>query len=153
MWSKAMGPQTEAADIVHGMKYRQKGETFRDAVNRVASALNDDGDHYHSLREILGNQRFLPAGRVQAAVGSSREVTPYNCYVSGTIPDSFTSRDNTEQSSIMDRAWEAAQTMRMGGGIGYDFSTLRPRGALIRKLQSHSTGPVSFMRIFNEVCL
>lgn len=75
-----------------------------------------------------------------------------NCYVSGTIPDSFVSRDNAEASSIMHRAEQAATTMRMGGGIGYDFSTLRPEGALIEKLQSRSSGPLGFMPIFNEVC-
>lgn len=144
-----MGPQTEGADAIHAMKYRQKGETFRDAVNRVALALSDGDKHYHELRDVLGDLRFMPAGRVQASVGSSREVTPYNCYVSGRIEDSFVSGDG----SIMQRAHEAATTMRMGGGIGYDFSTLRPRGALIKKLHSHSSGPISFMRIFNEVCL
>lgn len=148
-----MGPKVEACEQVHAMKYRQPGETFRDAMNRVAGALQDSPAHYHAFRDILLEMRFMPAGRIQAAMGSSREVTPYNCYVSGTIPDSFTTRDNPEQSSIMDRAWEAAHTMRMGGGIGYDFSTLRPRGALIKKLSSHSSGPLSFMKIFNEVCL
>ena len=74
------------------------------------------------------------------------------CYVSGTIPDSFVGRDNPEGSSIMDRAREAAATMRMGGGIGYDFSTLRPRRAMIEKLQSESSGPLGFMPIFNEIC-
>ena len=75
-----------------------------------------------------------------------------NCYVSGTIPDSFVARDNPEQSSIMHRAEQSAATMRMGGGIGYNFSTLRPRNALIHKLQSASSGPLGFMPIFNEIC-
>lgn len=144
----SMGPQTEAADAVHAMKYRQDGESFRDAVNRVAYALGDGPDHYHLLRDIFGAQRFIPAGRIQTAMGATRETTPYNCYVSGTIADSFVEGDG----SIMSRATEAAATMRLGGGIGYDFSTLRPRGALIKKLQSHSTGPVSFMTIFDAVC-
>lgn len=142
------GPQTKAAEATHAMKYRQQGETFRDAVNRVASALKDSDQHYHEFREIFGDMRFMPAGRVQAAIGSSKAVTPYNCYVSGTISDSFVD----DEGSIMQRATEAAQTMRMGGGIGYDFSTLRPKGALIKKLQSHSSGPVSFMHIFDAVC-
>lgn len=143
-----IGPQTLAAEATHAMKYRQKHETFRDAVNRVASALKDSDQHYHEFREIFGDMRFMPAGRVQAAIGASKAVTPYNCYVSGTIADSFVDDDG----SIMQRATEAARTMRMGGGIGYDFSTLRPKGALIKKLQSHSSGAVSFMNIFNAVC-
>jgi len=75
-------------------------------------------------------------------------VTPYNCFVSGEIADSFVE----DEGSIMQRAAEAAATMRMGGGIGYDFSSLRPRGALIKKLQSKSSGPISFMEIFDAVC-
>ena len=149
-----VGPQTKFCEDLHAMKYRQEGETFRDAMGRVAQAMadRDSPEHYHSFRDVLLDMRFIPAGRVQAAMGASRDVTPYNCYVSGTIPDSYTQRDNPEQSSIMDRAWEAAQTMRMGGGIGYDFSTLRPKGDLIRKLHSNSSGPISFMKIFDAVC-
>lgn len=147
-----MGPKTAYADRLHAEKYRQPGETFRDAMNRVAKALSDDDAHYHALRDILLRQAFLPAGRVQAAMGSLKAVTPYNCYVSGDIPDSFVARDNPEQSSIMHRAEQAAQTMRMGGGIGYNFSGLRPKSALIKKLMSRSGGPLSFMPIFDRVC-
>lgn len=143
-----MGPQTRVGDYFHAMKYRAEGEDFREANNRVASALKDSDEHYHQFRDITGHQRFMAAGRVQSAMGSSRATTPYNCYVSGTIEDSFVHGEG----NIMQRATEAAATMRMGGGIGYDFSTLRPRGDVIRKLQSHSSGPISFMAIFNEVC-
>jgi ribonucleoside-diphosphate reductase alpha chain len=90
--------------------------------------------------------RFLPAGRVQAAVGATRKTTAYNCFVSPTIEDSFVTGEI--------RSWIARPsrtTMRMGGGIGYDFSTLRPRGDLIKKLQSRSSGPISFMEIFDAV--
>ena len=143
-----MGPQTKVGDYFHAMKYRAEGEDFREATNRVAQALSDGDEHYRKFREITGHQRFMAAGRVQSAMGSARATTPYNCYVSGTIEDSFVHG----AGSIMARASEAATTMRMGGGIGYDFSTLRPRGELIRKLQSHSSGPVSFMDIFDSVC-
>lgn len=146
------GPQTIYADTIHAQKYRLPGETFRDAMGRVASALKDSDAHYHEFRDILLNMRFMPAGRIQAAMGSPKAVTPYNCYVSGAIPDSFVDRNNEHNSSIMHRAEQAAATMRMGGGIGYDFSTLRPAGALIQKLQSKSSGPLGFMPIFNEVC-
>lgn len=143
-----MGPKTVVGDYFHEMKYRADGEDFREANNRVASALKDDDAHYHAFREITGEQRFMAGGRIQAAMGAARATTPYNCYVSGTINDSFVDGDG----SIMDRAKEAAATMRMGGGIGYDFSTLRPRGSMIRKLDSQSSGPVSFMTIFDAVC-
>ena len=142
------GPTQPASQIIHADKYRGQGEGFREANNRVAGALSDDEAHYQVFREITGDQRFLAAGRIQSAMGSTRATTPYNCYVSGTIEDSFVDG----HGSIMDRAREAAATMRQGGGIGYDFSTLRPRGANIKKLQSSSSGPIAFMDIFDAVC-
>lgn len=145
----SIGPQTAAAEIVDAMKYRERGEDFREAINRVAFGLRDSDEHYKAIRDILLHIRFVPAGRVKNAIGATRETTPYNCYVSGTIADSYVH----EIGCIMDRAKEAAATMRMGGGIGYDFSTLRPRGAEIGRLGSHSSGPISFMHIFNSVCL
>lgn len=142
------GPQHPFCDQIHAEKYRGEGEGFPEAMNRVAAAMSDGGERYHTFRDIIRDMRFMPAGRIQAAMGSSKGVTPYNCYVSGTIEDSFIEG----HGSIMGRATEAAQTMRMGGGIGYDFSSLRPRGAGIRGLGSKSSGPVSFMEIFDAVC-
>ena len=142
------GPQVAYSQELHAQKYRGEGESFREAMNRIAAALKDNDQHFADFRDSLLDQRFLPAGRIQSAMGSTRQTTPYNCYVSGTIGDSFVSGDD----SIMARAAQAAATMRMGGGIGYDFSTLRPRGDRIRKLESHSSGPVSFMHIFDAVC-
>lgn len=142
------GPQVPYSQELHSQKYRGSGESFREAMNRIAAALKDDDQHFADFRDALLGMRFLPAGRIQSAMGSTRQVTPYNCYVSGTIHDSFVDGEG----SIMVRAAEAAATMRMGGGIGYDFSTLRPRGDLIRKLQSHSSGPISFMHIFDAIC-
>lgn len=146
--SRVHGPTLPISEEIHASKYRGDGEGFREAMNRVAGALTDGPAHYHEFREILLDMRFMPAGRVQTAMGSLKVVTPYNCFVSGTIEDSFVQG----HGSIMQRAVEAATTMRMGGGIGYDFSTLRPKGALIKKLQSRSSGPISFMDIFDAVC-
>jgi len=143
-----MGPSTIVGDYFHSMKYRGEGEDFREANNRVASALKDGDDHYHAFREITGDMRFMAGGRVQSAMGSTKNVCAHNCFVSGTIEDSFVHGEG----HIMQRATEAAATMRMGGGIGYDFSTLRPRGAMIKKLQSQSSGPVSFMSVFDTIC-
>lgn len=140
------GPTTAFAEQLHSEKYRSPGESFREAMNRVAGALTD-GNDYKPFRDLLLDMRFLPAGRVQAAVGATRRTTAFNCFVSPSITDSFVSGQN----SIMDCAAQAATTMRMGGGIGYDFSTLRNRGAIIKKLQSKSSGPVSFMEIFDAV--
>jgi len=138
------GPTLPISEEIHAMKYRSEGESFRDAMTRVAAALQDDEAHFNNFRTILYNQRFLPAGRVQSAMGAPRKVTPYNCFVSTTIEDSM--------EGIMGAAKDAAKTMQLGGGIGYDFSTLRPHGALIRSLESRSSGPLSFMGIFDSIC-
>lgn len=142
------GPQNPLCEKTHATKYRGEGESFREAAGRWASALCDDENHFKTIRDIFLDMRFMPAGRIQASVGSTKVVTAFNCFVSGTIDDSFTEGSG----SIMARATEAAETMRRSGGIGYDFSPLRPKGAPIRKLQSSSTGPVSFMRIYDAIC-
>lgn len=142
------GPKLAFSEEIHSHKYRLEGESFKESRQRIASALKDNEDHYYDFRDILLHNRFMPAGRVQRAMGSTQNVTPYNCFVSGTIEDSFVDGPGC----IMAIATEAAATMRMGGGIGYDFSTLRPSGDLIHKLQSLSSGPISFMEIFNATC-
>ncbi|AKQ75795.1 ribonucleotide reductase [Roseobacter phage RDJL Phi 2] len=138
------GPKLVFSDQLHAEKYRLVDEDYRGKCNRVAGALADDDDHFRAYREITLDQRFLEAGRVQSAIGAPKLVTPYNCFVSQTIEDS------TE--GICDTFSRAFQTMRMGGGIGYDWSTLRPNGDMIVKLDSNSSGPISFMGIFSELC-
>ena len=142
--TKNHGPTIPISEEIHALKYRQSGETFKQAMTRIADTLKDTPEHYDTFRNILLDMRFLPAGRVQASIGSSRQITAMNCYVSQTIPDSM--------DGIMDVAKRAAETLRLGGGLGYDFSTLRPRGDLIKSLESHSSGPVSFMGIFDAIC-
>ena len=138
------GPETPISIEIDEMKYRQTGESFEEKIKRISRALMDDVNHKNALEDILGNMRFLPAGRVQSAIGSSRITTAYNCFVSGTIEDSM--------NTIMEKASEAAETMRRGGGIGYDFSKIRPRGDKIKSLDSQASGPVSFMGIFDSIC-
>ncbi len=142
------GPQLAFSDSMHSEKYRGPQETFRDYGYRVAAALKDDDDHFKHFSHLLLEQFFLPAGRIQAAAGALWEVTPYNCFVSGTIEDSMVDGNG----SIMGRLSEAAATMRMGGGIGYDFSTLRPSRDLIRTQHTYASGPVSFMSIHDSLC-
>jgi ribonucleoside-diphosphate reductase alpha chain len=138
------GPTLPISQKIHSDKYRGKGECFYDAMSRVSGALKDDEYHYNNFKNILLEQRFLPAGRVQSAMGAPRTVTPYNCFVSDTIQDGL--------EEIMESAKRAAQTMKLGGGIGYDFSTLRPSGSHITSLDSSSSGPISFMGIFDATC-
>jgi len=148
MQAQAFGPQLAFSDQLHADKYRLPGEQFREATARIAGALKDGDDHFRDLLGIFRSMRFMPGGRIQNAMGSPKRVTPFNCYVSGTIEDSFVDGDG----AIMQRAAEAAQTMRLGGGIGYDFSTLRPSGDIIRGVMSITDGPLAFLPIFDAVC-
>jgi ribonucleoside-diphosphate reductase alpha chain len=132
------------SEEIDNIKYRQTGEDFYSKVVRIAEALKDTPDHFENFKDALRHLRFLPAGRVQNAMGAARQTTAYNCFVSGAIEDSM--------DSIMGRATDAAETMRRGGGIGYDFSRLRPRGDRIKSLDSRASGAVSFMQIFDAVC-
>ena len=138
------GPTLPISQEIHAMKYRDEGESFEDSQVRVARALADNPLHEERIRHIFLNQRFMPAGRVQSAMGRAIRVTPYNCFVSATIEDSF--------DGIFDTFYRAGRTMRLGGGIGYDFSTIRPRGDLIKSLGSRASGPVSFMHIGDATC-
>lgn len=138
------GPTIPISEEIHAQKHRLPHESFRDATARVANALKDSDEHFVDFKGILRHMRFLPGGRIQAAMGAPRMVTPYNCFVSRPIDDSM--------DGIMQAAHEAAQTMRLGGGIGYDFSSIRPRGDRIKTLGSRASGPVSFMSIFDATC-
>jgi len=157
------GPQNPDCDLVHAEKHRGENENFREAANRWSGFLQDDHEHYMAFREISLRQRFMPPGRVQAGAGSLKNVTLYNCFVMATIHDSFTDGPTAYEIanlpvgmhpplSIMDTARNAAITMRQGGGVGYDISTLRPSGDLIRGVQSTTDGPLAFAPIYDAVC-
>lgn len=144
MNSTQNGPTLEISKQIHAEKYRGPNESFYEAMSRLAGVLHDGEEHRTKIKDIFLDQRFLPAGRVQAAIGSARQTTAFNCFVSQTIEDS--------SEGIMDGATNAFKTMRKGGGIGYDFSTLRYRGAPIQTLGSKASGAVSFMDIYDAVC-
>ena len=93
---------------------------------------------------LLSDYRFLPAGRILAGAGTGRAVTLFNCFVMGTLDDSLT--------GIFDGLKEAALTMQQGGGIGQDFSTLRPKGAPVRGVGADASGPLSFMDVWDAMC-
>lgn len=129
---------------VDKLKYRQQNETLKQKCGRIADTLSDDPQHDRRFYVALRDQYFAPGGRVQAATGALRAVTAFNCFVMNTIPDSM--------EGIMKTLSEAAETMRRGGGVGYDFSTLRPKNSKIHSLDSTASGPVSFMEVFNAMC-
>lgn len=141
--TKEYGPTLPISKWVYDEKYLSN-ETFKEGMTRLADTLKDSPEHFEAFRSILYDQRFLPGGRVVSSIGSPRITTAFNCYVMDTIPDSM--------EGIMRVLGEAAETMRLGGGVGYDFSTLRPRGAPIKSLDSQSSGPLSFMDVFDALC-
>ena len=125
-------------------KYLEGNELHWDAVARIAEVLKEDNTHFQKILGILRHQRFLPGGRIHSSIGASRQTTAFNCYVSGTIEDS--------RMGIFKRLQEAAQTMGLGGGDGFDFSTIRPSGALIKSQGSYASGPVSYMKVWDTMC-
>jgi ribonucleoside-diphosphate reductase alpha chain len=162
---KMVGPQNPHCDAIGAEKYRGQNEDHREAMNRVAGFLQDNHEHYMAFRDTLLEQRYSPPGRVIAGAGSLKNVTLYNCFVMPTIHDSFTDGPTEEEKliekgngwdfnsqSIMDVAKLAAITMRQGGGVGYDISTLRPKGDMIRGVQSLTDGPLAFAPIYDAVC-
>jgi len=138
------GPKIPVAIWADEVKYRQEGETFTQKTARISGALTDNQEHYEKFNAILKDQRFLPGGRVQSAAGSYRRVTAFNCFVMQKVPDDL--------MGIMEVAKQAAKTMQLGGGVGYDFSSIRPKGARIKSLGSQASGPVSFMGIMDATC-
>src|SRR5690606_35543316 len=137
------------------MKYRLKGadgtpvdKAIEDTWRRVARALAepeaDKALWEQRFYKALEDFRFLPAGRIVAGAGTARKVTLFNCFVMGTIPD--------DMSGIFEHLREAALTMQQGGGIGYDFSTLRPRGAPVKGVGADASGPLSFMDVWDAMC-
>ncbi|QYX56329.1 adenosylcobalamin-dependent ribonucleoside-diphosphate reductase [Roseovarius sp. SCSIO 43702] len=137
------------------MKYRFKDAdgTPRDAtvedtwrrIARALAAVEAEPEAWEDrFYEALEDFRFLPAGRIIAGAGTERSVTLFNCFVMGTIPD--------DMGGIFDALREAALTMQQGGGIGYDFSTIRPRGADVKGVGADASGPLSFMDVWDAMC-
>jgi ribonucleoside-diphosphate reductase alpha chain len=143
------------AEQIWDMKYRLKSpegkaldESVEDTWRRIATDLASveadpkawEGPFYEALEDF----RYLPAGRIVAGAGTGRSVTLFNCFVMGTIPDSM--------GGIFEALKEAALTMQQGGGIGYDFSTIRPKGAPVSGVAADASGPLSFMDVWDAMC-
>ena len=143
------------AEQIWDMKYRFKqadgtpiDQTVEQTWERIAQALAEtEADpkawapkFYNALEDF----KYLPAGRITAGAGTARQVTLFNCFVMGTVPDSM--------GGIFDMLKEAALTMQQGGGIGYDFSTIRPKGASVLGVAADASGPLSFMDVWDAMC-
>ena len=143
------------AEQIWDMKYRfkdadgtPKDVTVQDTWRRIARDLAQvekepevwEDKFYAALEDF----KYLPAGRITAGAGTARRVTLFNCFVMGTVPDSM--------GGIFDMLKEAALTMQQGGGIGYDFSTIRPKGADVLGVSADASGPLSFMDVWDAMC-
>ena len=143
------------AQQIWDMKYRFKqadgtpiDQSVEDSWRRIARSLasvEKDAETWEdTFYQALEDFKFLPAGRITAGAGTERRVTLFNCFVMGTIPDSM--------GGIFDMLKEAALTMQQGGGIGYDFSTIRPKGADVMGVAADASGPLSFMDVWDAMC-
>ncbi|NNK67291.1 MAG: adenosylcobalamin-dependent ribonucleoside-diphosphate reductase [Rhodobacteraceae bacterium] len=143
------------AEQIWDMKYRLKEAdgtpvdvTVEDTWRRIARALAeqeaDTATWEPKFYAALEDFKYLPAGRIIAGAGTNRAVTLFNCFVMGTIPDSM--------GGIFEMLKEAALTMQQGGGIGYDFSTIRPKGADVKGVAADASGPLSFMDVWDAMC-
>jgi ribonucleoside-diphosphate reductase alpha chain len=151
-----MEPQAIAADVLIE-KYAKDGEcSVRDVRRRVAKALASveaDASRERFEEAFMWAQEngFVPAGRINSAAGlSGMKATLINCFVQ-PVGDSV-SDDKDGKPSIYEALAQAAETMRRGGGVGYDFSAIRPCGAMVKGTRSRASGPVSFMRVFDASC-
>jgi ribonucleoside-diphosphate reductase, adenosylcobalamin-dependent len=137
------------------MKYRLRGvdgapidrtiaDTWRRVARALAAAEADPAAWEERFYAAMADFKLLPAGRILSGAGSGRRVTLFNCFVMGDIPD--------DMSGIFEHLREAALTMQQGGGIGYDFSTLRPKGATVVGVGADASGPLSFMDVWDAMC-
>jgi len=149
-----MRPIAAISQQIWDMKYRLKtaggapvDKTIEDTWQRVAAALaagETDPSWSGRFAGALEDFKFLPAGRIVAGAGTGRSVTLFNCFVMGTVPD--------DMAGIFTHLKEAALTMQQGGGIGYDFSTLRPKGAPVKGVGADASGPLTFMDVWDAMC-
>ena len=154
----ACDPLADLAPIsrqIWDMKYRLKqpdgtpidaamSDTFTRVAHALAEAEADPMVWRQPFAEALADFRFMPAGRIVAGAGCPRNVTLFNCFVMGDIPD--------DMGGIFEGLKEAALTLQAGGGIGYDFSTLRPKGAPVHGVGADASGPLTFMDVWDSMC-
>lgn len=150
-----LAPQEISTEVLIE-KYAKDGETtIKEVQERLACALGDveSPEHRHRwTNEFLWAMQngFIPAGRVSSAAGTGLQATLINCFVQ-PVSDSITEQVGG-RASIYKALAQAAETMRRGGGVGYNFSAIRPKGAAVKGTGSSASGPLSYMRVFDRSC-
>ena len=150
-----MSAQEVSVDVLLE-KYAKNGETsikeVRARVARALASVEKEKDRAGMVQAFLQAQEqgFVPAGRICSAAGTDIQATLINCFVQ-PIGDSVSEAKNGKPS-IYTALAEAAETMRRGGGVGYDFSRIRPAGAFVKGTHSRASGPISYMRVFDRSC-
>jgi len=143
-------PPQEVATEVLLEKYAKRDErTAAEVLGRTARALARDDEQAARFAGAM-HEGFVPGGRIASAAGTGIQATLINCFVQ-PIGDHMAGEDDGVPS-IMRALEQAAETMRRGGGVGYDFSSIRPAGAIVRGTASRASGPVSYMRVFDAMC-
>lgn len=145
----------EISEIILREKYAKGNEQNAHEIRtRVAKALaaseKDSETHAASFLQAM-TDGFIPAGRVNSAAGTEINATLMNCFVQ-PVGDAMRGFDKNGLPGIMDALGEASETMRRGGGVGYDFSAIRPEGAFVKGTHSSASGPISYMRVFDSAC-
>lgn len=152
MSTDILTPEQITEDIWN-TKYKAEGEEkWEDTAARISkfcASIEEDEDTQKILQDnyyrLINNKKFLPGGRITANAGTDRkETTLLNCFVMGTIQDSM--------DGIFQSIKESAITQKMGGGVGFDFSTIRPRGGGVKGIGATASGPVSFMSVYDSSC-
>lgn len=130
----------------------QSVHAVRQRVARALAAVETEDKRAHWEAKFLEAQEkgFVPAGRINSAAGTTLAATLINCFVQ-PVGDSV-SEAVDGRPGIYTALAQAAETMRRGGGVGYDFSSIRPKGAVVRGTASNASGPVSYMRVFDRSC-
>ncbi len=151
----ALAPQDISTEVLLEKYAKGEEQDILQVNRRVAHALAaveapEQRTHWESRFLQALQQGFLPAGRIQSAAGTELTATLINCFVQ-PVGDSI-AQDDEGHPGIYVALMEAAETMRRGGGVGYDFSRIRPRGAWVGSTQSSASGPVSYMRVFDRSC-
>mgnify|MGYP001826639012 CR=1 FL=1 len=140
IWESKYRLVTEA-----GIAESTPAATWERVASAAASAEGADRSRWQAnFHDLMADLRFLPGGRILAGAGTQRRVTLFNCFVMGLLRD--------EMTAIFEALKEGALTMQEGGGVGYDFSPLRPRGTAARETANIASGPVSFMRVWDSMC-